>query len=440
MSEAAFTHYGEIVKGTTSKILRIFVGDSSVTTGAGLTGLVFNTASLVAHYSREGDAAETAITLVTATEGTFTSSGFIQMDSTDLPGWYELGIPNAAIATGANSVGVTLHGAANMRPVNIYIDLVDPVISPVHTDWGMVKQSTNIHKLIGPVINKETGAPITSVTLGDITAARVTQTGATVTRTAITLAGSGNNQFTHVGDGYWELDMTATDTGTLGNLAITLRDDDLFHPIHATALVVPANVWDSLVGGTDALDASVIQWLGTAVTAATAGVPNVNMTEIAGDGTDASDLGAAIDNANNLVFSDATRISASSTAADNCQLMFDGSGYAGGTTKLDVNSVQISGNTQTANVLEAMMRAIYDPTGGNTFDVDDSAFAPTTTSFETTNGDSTNDHYNNMTILWVTGALRGSKYDVSDYVGATARWTVPTMTDTPSDGDTFILI
>lgn len=48
-----------------------------------------------------------------------------------------------------------------------------------------------------------------------------------------------------------------------------------------------------------------------------------------------------------------TAISGDTTAADNCELMFDGTGYAGGTTKLGVDAVAISGDTTAANNLEA---------------------------------------------------------------------------------------
>jgi len=45
---------------------------------------------------------------------------------------------------------------------------------------------------------------------------------------------------------------------------------------------------------------------------------------------------------------DVTTISADATAADNCELFFDGTGYAGGTTKLDVNTATISNGAITA--------------------------------------------------------------------------------------------
>lgn len=110
---------------TTSKIVRIFVQNSSVTTGAGLTGLAHNTGSLTAYYIREGAASPTQITLVTATVGTWTSGGFKEIDATNMPGWYELHLPNALLAAGAGSVGVHLRGATNMVPAPIEIQLAN---------------------------------------------------------------------------------------------------------------------------------------------------------------------------------------------------------------------------------------------------------------------------------------------------------------------------
>jgi hypothetical protein len=114
----------KIKEGTTSKLVKIFVQDSSATDGSGLTGLVYNTASLTAYYLPEGDASATAITLATATVGTYTSGGFKEVDSTNMPGVYELGLPDAVIdATSEGSVIVMLKGAANMAPVLLEVEL-----------------------------------------------------------------------------------------------------------------------------------------------------------------------------------------------------------------------------------------------------------------------------------------------------------------------------
>jgi hypothetical protein len=49
----------------------------------------------------------------------------------------------------------------------------------------------------------------------------------------------------------------------------------------------------------------------------------------------------------------ATQISGDSTAADNCEAMFDGTGYAGGTIRLAVNAAQLGGTNQTGRDIGA---------------------------------------------------------------------------------------
>ncbi len=126
----------KLKKGTTSKLLRIFIQDSSKTDGSGLTGLVYNSGSLTWYYIREGDASATAVTLATMTVGTFASGGFKEVDATNLPGVYEIGVPNASLATGSNSVVMMLKGATNMTPVLIEIEL-DAVDYQAATNFGL---------------------------------------------------------------------------------------------------------------------------------------------------------------------------------------------------------------------------------------------------------------------------------------------------------------
>jgi len=125
-----------VKKATTSKILHIFITDSSKTDGSGLTGLVYNSSGLTSYYIREGDASATAITLVTATVGTYTSGGFKEVDATNMPGIYELHPPDACLATGADSVVIFLKGAANMAPLPIEIQLVDNTEKDVYDRIG----------------------------------------------------------------------------------------------------------------------------------------------------------------------------------------------------------------------------------------------------------------------------------------------------------------
>lgn len=116
-----------IKAGTTSNVLHIFISDSSSSTGAGLTGLVYNSSGLTAYYIRPGATGTTAITLASiSTLGTFVSGGFKEIDPTNMPGWYEFDPPDAAIATGAPSCSMHLKGATNMAPLPIEVELNDP--------------------------------------------------------------------------------------------------------------------------------------------------------------------------------------------------------------------------------------------------------------------------------------------------------------------------
>lgn len=116
-----------ILAGATSQSATIFIQDSSSTTGAGKTGLVFNTASLVAYYTFSGaNTSSVAITLATLATVTtaYSSGGFIEIDATNMPGLYRLDIPDATLVSSkGRSVVIMLKGAANMAPLVLEIEL-----------------------------------------------------------------------------------------------------------------------------------------------------------------------------------------------------------------------------------------------------------------------------------------------------------------------------
>ena len=113
-----------IVAGSTSVMLEFPVVDSSSAFGGYLAGLLYNSSSLTAYYNRQGAAgAATAISLVTMTKGTWVDSGFVAVDGTNMPGVYQLGLPDAALAAGAKYVTVVLKGATNMKPAIVEIEL-----------------------------------------------------------------------------------------------------------------------------------------------------------------------------------------------------------------------------------------------------------------------------------------------------------------------------
>lgn len=110
--------------GSKKETVTVFIQDSSVTTGAGLTGLVFDSAGLSAYYSRQRGAA-TAITLATLAAATsnWTSGGFKEISAANMPGVYRLDLPDAALTGGSRYVSVMLKGATNMAPCLLEIDL-----------------------------------------------------------------------------------------------------------------------------------------------------------------------------------------------------------------------------------------------------------------------------------------------------------------------------
>jgi len=107
--------------GTTSQIIQVYIPNSS--TGLGRTGLAFGTSGLTCYYKRNTGAGSVAVTLATMTLGTWATGGFIEVDATNMPGLYEIGIPNAALITGADLVTLYLQGAANMGAVAIEVEL-----------------------------------------------------------------------------------------------------------------------------------------------------------------------------------------------------------------------------------------------------------------------------------------------------------------------------
>ena len=111
-----------VYAGMTSQTIDIFLRDSSSTTGQGLSGLVYNSASLVASYRKGATGSRTAITLATQTVGgAYSSGGFVEIDATNMKGVYRLDIPNAAVDT-EGFVTLYLYGATNLLPTALRID------------------------------------------------------------------------------------------------------------------------------------------------------------------------------------------------------------------------------------------------------------------------------------------------------------------------------
>ncbi len=137
----------QIKIGGDSVIVELFVQDAASVAGAGLAGLLFNSPGLVCYFKRNKDSAATAVTLADIpTLGTFVSGGFKAVSAANMPGVYEFHIPDAAFSLGSETVSIMLHGAANMVPVTLEIELV--------------AESPQIGVLLAPVIHTNAIIPL----------------------------------------------------------------------------------------------------------------------------------------------------------------------------------------------------------------------------------------------------------------------------------------
>lgn len=167
--------------GQGSIVLRVKLLNSSVATGAGLTGLTSASAGLIISTIADNEATATAYTVTGATIEAVTTKGtyaaptatkcrFIEVDATNHPGIYELQFADARFAVAnSKSLLVSLSGATNLAQADFVVQL--------QTDDPFVAK-----------ISSGTGAGQLSVSSGLVTLAGVTHTGAVIP-TVTTLTG-----------------------------------------------------------------------------------------------------------------------------------------------------------------------------------------------------------------------------------------------------------
>lgn len=114
-------------RGTTSFLATVVI--LSTATGQGLPGLTASSSGLVCAYRKGGTAgAFTGVSLTgTGTLGSWGSGWFKEIDPTLAPGYYEFGVPDAALSSG-NYVDFNFQGAAAMAqtPFRILLTALDP--------------------------------------------------------------------------------------------------------------------------------------------------------------------------------------------------------------------------------------------------------------------------------------------------------------------------
>ncbi len=141
----------EIQQGATNQSIDVFIQDSSSAIGAGLTGLVFNSAGLACHFREGATATATALTLATQTVGgVHSDGGFVEISSANMPGQYRLDLSDTIVSGPNPFVNLMLKGATNMAPVLVELQLVgyDP-FSALATEAKQDTAQTDLDTITG---------------------------------------------------------------------------------------------------------------------------------------------------------------------------------------------------------------------------------------------------------------------------------------------------
>lgn len=367
-----------------------------------------------------------------------------------------------------------------------------------------LRTNTATRITVGPFLDPSDGVtPVTSLTVTSCHLTLMVDTGGvpTLALDADATASAGDNDMVHVTNdnaGFFDLELTTGNTNYLGRAMLAITDAANHCPVFHEFTIVPAMIYDSLILGTDRLDTNVTHIndvAGTSVTAINANLGTtqpINFTGTAGSALAKADMvdvaGAAVStsaaqigvNAVNVGGTAQTGldIGANVTTLINRIGAFTGSGVntilgffkalfssdastpsdIGGTYDPATMSLEafqgnaISVSDITTGIFDAST-AFGKSTGGIVAGtVDDSAFSPTTTAFESNDvTDTTADTWKSImgifTPATTTTALRRVRFLITAYSkqASNGRFTVTMMgggnlPSAPVDGDTFILV
>lgn len=113
------------------------------------------------------------------------------------------------------------------------------------------KQSTALTLIVGPVLDSS-GVEYTSAVIGDLS---ISKNGGTLTALAAAAT------LTHIANGQYTLVLTTGNTDTLGVIQITCNKSTYQLPT-VERMIVPANVYDSIISGSDALQVDTVEITG----------------------------------------------------------------------------------------------------------------------------------------------------------------------------------
>jgi len=147
----------------------------------------------------------------------------------------------------------------------------------------LLRQSTATTITMGPFLDEDDGKTpetLLTITQPDVLLAKVTLSFAQK---------SAASTSAHDTSGWYKVSLSTTDTNSLGPLIVMIHESGAL-PVWREFHVVPANVWNSLIGGTDLLDVQVGGMDSAVVTAAAVDTDAIGAAEIAADALGASEI------------------------------------------------------------------------------------------------------------------------------------------------------
>lgn len=230
-------------------------------------------------------------------------------------------------------------------------------------------------------------------------------TGGAYTQTAVTPTTAGNYDWAHQGDGMYSIAIPASGGASINN------DTEGF-------------------GWFSGIATGVLPWRGPTI-----GFRAAQLNDVCVDSSDNLNVNVA-------------EISDDTTAANNAELAFDGTGFGFTnctvptvtttttattvTNEVTANVTKISGDSAAADKLEAMLDATESST------VNDAGASATV--FITALTEASDDHYNGAVLVFYTGNLTKQARRISAYNGTSKTITVfPALTEAPANGDAFFI-
>ena len=148
-----------IAPGSTSQSIELYLG---------ATGLTASTSGLSARYNRTRTESVNIPLVARTIAQAWTSGGFAEVDSTNMPGVYRLDIPDAVLAAGADDVTIVVRGASGTNGAVMTVKLSSGGLTSAQTAaavWDEARSSHVTAGTFGQYVNAELVTPATSAAL-----------------------------------------------------------------------------------------------------------------------------------------------------------------------------------------------------------------------------------------------------------------------------------